>query len=161
MPSSERNAGAVVGAVGATSVAVTNGVVAVAVAAIAAISFTVFCFFTPFFAFADVNVASVAFCDCFLALPWALDAAVDDIVVAVAVAVVVVVVATTPSFLAGRFVLFPRRGESPPSPALAMGYSLRAVMGATTQFNTRRRIMKLREGVILMELVSNTKKIFF
>jgi hypothetical protein len=42
-----------------------------------------------------------------------------------------------------------------------MVYRMRAVMGASTQFNTRTRIMKLREGVILMELVSKTKKSFF
>ncbi len=70
------------------------------------------------------------------------------------------VAATTP-FLAGRLVLFPQCGKLTPSPALAMGYRLRAVVGATTQLNTGRRNMKLPEGDILIELAADMKNIFF
>ena len=124
-------------------------------------------FFT-FFAAEDDTVASVAFLDGFLTLLLAVDdlvvvpedaAAVVAVVVAVVIAVVVAVITTSPT--TARFCRFPRRGESPPSPALAMGYYLRVVVGATAQSNTGRRNIKLREGDILMELASNMKNIFF
>ena len=85
----------------------------------------------------------------------------NDLVVIVVVVVVIAVVSATTPFLAGRFVLFPRCGKLTPSPALAMGYCLRAVVGATTQLNTGRRNMKLPEGDISMELAADMKNIFF
>jgi hypothetical protein len=84
----------------------------------------------------------------------------NDLHVVIIVVIVVIVVATTPSFLAGRFCLFPQRGKLPPSPALVMGYHLRAMMVAIAQSSAGRRNMKLREGIILMELMSKMEKIF-
>ena len=81
-------------------------------------------------------------------------------IVIIVVIVVVIIVATTSSFLVGRFCLFPQRGKLPPSPVLVMGYHLRAMMVATAQSSAGRRNMKLREGIILMELMSKMEKIF-
>jgi hypothetical protein len=128
---------------------------ATAAAAVAALSF-LFCCFSPFFAAKDDTVASVAFLDGFLTLLLAVD---DLVVVPEDAAVVVAVITTSPT--TARFCHFPRRGELPPSPAPAMGYCLRVLVGATAQSNTGRRNIKLRECDILMELASNMKNIFF
>ena len=111
--------------------------------------------------------ASDAFADGFLCLLCAVDsvAAVVLVVMAavlfvVVVAVFAVVIAIVTASVTGCFCLFPRRGDLPSSPSVAMGYRLRVVTSETTQSNTGTRIMKLQEGDILMELAADMKNIF-
>jgi len=139
---------------GASSVAFANG--AGVVTGTAASSPPFFALFLPLLAATDDTEASVAFADGFLCLPRAVAA---EFVVVVVVTAAAVAIATTP--VTGCFCLFPRRGDSPSSPSVAMGYRLRVVMSETTQSNTGTRIMKLPEGDISMELAADMKNIFF